>query len=64
MVLDRSHLSKFNLTSSCTAHSLLPYVILSEINMTALLNLSVTDITVLKASVEIESSRIKLRLMV
>ena len=63
MVFSRSHLSKFSLTSSCTAHSLPSHVILSETNVTALLNLSVTDMTVLKASVEVKSPRIKLKLM-
>ena len=48
-------------SSSAEAHSLPPHAILLGINVTALLNLSVTDMTQLKQSgaVEIGSSRIK-----
>ena len=63
MVLSKPHFNKFSLANSCTAYSLPPHMILSGMNVTALLNLSVTDMTVLKISIEIESSRIKLRLI-
>lgn len=46
IVFSKSHFSKFNLANSCITHFLSSHVILLEMNVTALLNLSVTDMTV------------------
>ena len=64
IAFDRSHFSKFNLVSSCTAQFLSPHMILSEINVMSLLNLSVTDMTLSKPSIDIRSLKMKLKIIV
>ena len=64
ITFDRPHFSMSNLVSSCTAQSLSSHMIFSEMNVTALLNLSVTDMTLSKPSINIESLKMKLRIIV
>ena len=63
MMFSRPHSNKFNLASSCTAHFLPSYVIFSETNMTALLNLLMTDITLSKHSERLKTDKPSMKLM-
>ena len=64
IAFNRPHLSKFSLVSSCTAQFLSSHIIFSEMNITVLLNLSVTDITLSKSSVDVVSLKMKLKIIV
>ena len=66
MTEGRPQLTRSKHSSNAVAQSLPPHVVFLETNVTALLNLSVTDMTQSKQSgaVEIDSSSIKLMVII